>query len=190
MSEGQKKTLGIAIASLVCGCCFFLPLIGLLASPAALILGIVAVNKISKNQEMLKGRGLAIAGIVLGSLGLLCFVLGLGVVLPRIATRTQQARNNAMARSDVEANLPIALKFYELDSGRFPTQEEGLDALIEKPSSASNWNGPYLERAILDPWGREYVYQFPGLHRPDGFDLYSIGKDGQPSTEDDIVNWE
>lgn len=110
------------------------------------------------------------------------------MVLPRLAGRSEQARV-AAARADIQANIATAIKLYELDNGSFPTSSEGLQALLSKPSSAINWNGPYLEKEPIDPWGRSYQYKSPGQHRPQDYDLYSLGKDGQESA-DDVANWE
>ncbi len=109
------------------------------------------------------------------------------MVMPRFTGRGEQARS-AAAQADIQANIATALKLYELDNGGFPSTEEGLNALLNKPASARNWNGPYLEKKPIDPWGREYKYKSPGDHRPD-YDLYSLGKDGVESN-DDVKNWE
>ena len=109
------------------------------------------------------------------------------MVFPRLAGRAQQAKI-AAAKADINVNIATALKLYELDNGAFPTTEEGLSALIKRPPSAVNWQGPYLEKKPIDPWGREYKYRCPGEHRSD-YDLYSLGRDGLES-EDDITNWE
>jgi general secretion pathway protein G len=110
------------------------------------------------------------------------------MVMPRLTGRSEQARVSA-ANADVRANIATALKLYELDNGSFPTSSEGLEALFSKPASAASWNGPYLERKPLDPWGREYKYHSPGEHRTADYDLYSLGKDGTESS-DDVTNWE
>ena len=109
------------------------------------------------------------------------------MVMPRLTGRSEEART-AAAMADVFANIATALKLYELDVGNFPTTEQGLGALRSEPSGISGWNGPYLETRPLDPWGREYEYACPGTNRTD-YDLYSLGKDGQPGTEDDVGNW-
>ena len=109
------------------------------------------------------------------------------MVMPRLTGRGEQARI-AAAQADIQANIATALKLYELDNGNFPSTDEGLGALITKTGSAVNWNGPYLEKKPLDPWGREYKYKCPGDHRAD-YDLYSVGKDGIES-EDDVKNWD
>lgn len=111
------------------------------------------------------------------------------MVMPRLAGRGEQARIST-AKADIQANIATALKLYELDNGSFPTTEEGLNALMGKPSSANNWNGPYIEKKPIDPWNREYKYKSPGDHRPADYDLYSLGKDGQEGSADDIKNWE
>lgn len=114
------------------------------------------------------------------------------MVVPRLTGRSEQARL-AAARADVEVNIPTALKLYELDNGYLPTTAQGLNALLQKPTTAplpENWNGPYLEKLPVDPWGRPYQYQSPGTNRPHDYDLFSLGKDTNPdSTKDDVVNW-
>ncbi len=112
------------------------------------------------------------------------------MVFPRIVGRSEKARVS-IAKSDIESNIATALKLYELDNGNFPTTKQGLKALKEKPSTSpvpTNWNGPYIEKAPVDPWGNPYEYRAPGKHNID-YDLYSKGKD-QASDEDDIKNWE
>lgn len=110
------------------------------------------------------------------------------MVMPRLAGRGEQARI-ATAKADIQTNIATALKLYELDNGGFPSTDEGLNALLSKPSSASNWNGPYLERKPVDPWGRAYNYKAPGEHRTADYDLYSFGNDGVES-QDDVKNWD
>lgn len=112
------------------------------------------------------------------------------VVAPRFAQRGEQARETA-ARTDI-ATLENALDTFEVDNGRYPTTEQGLNALLQQPSGlADSWRGPYLRRSDLprDPWGNPYVYRYPGQQNQHGFDLYSRGADGQDGTEDDITNW-
>ncbi|HSV70546.1 MAG TPA: type II secretion system major pseudopilin GspG [Methylibium sp.] len=84
-----------------------------------------------------------------------------------------------------------ALQQYRLDVGRFPSTEQGLEALRAKPADAGKWDGPYLEKAVpLDPWGRAYLYAAPGEHGD--VDLSSHGRDGRPGGEGidaDVTNW-
>lgn len=128
-------------------------------------------------------------GFTLIELMLVVIIIGAlaAMVLPRFVGRGEQARA-ATARADIQSNIATGLKLYELDNGNFPATEEGLNALITKPSSAANWNGPYLEKQPIDPWGREYKYRCPGEHRPADYDLFSVGKDGVESA-DDVTNW-
>jgi len=129
-------------------------------------------------------------GFTLIELMLVVIIIGalVAMVMPRFTGRGEQARA-AAASADIQANIATALKLYELDNGNFPSSEEGLNALMSKSASAPNWNGPYLEKKPLDPWGREYQYKCPGEHRVSGYDLYSLGKDGTES-QDDVKNWE
>jgi general secretion pathway protein G len=131
-----------------------------------------------------------VKGFTLIELMLVVIIIGalVAMVMPRLTGRSEQARITA-AGADIGANIATALKLYELDNGNFPSTEEGLNALLSKPSSVTNWNGPYLEKKPIDPWGREYKYRCPGEHRRGDYDLYSLGKDGVEST-DDITNWE
>jgi len=112
------------------------------------------------------------------------------MVVPRLVGRSEQAKI-LVARSDIDAHLATALKLYELDNGHFPSTSQGLAALRTKPTTSpipSNWNGPYIEKDPVDPWGNEYQYISPGKHRPD-YDMHSKGND-VVSSEDDITNWE
>lgn len=110
------------------------------------------------------------------------------VVVPKFAGRGQQARVTA-ARSDI-ASLEVALDAFEIDNGNYPTTEEGLKALVEEPSNATDWRGPYIRRDVPnDPWGNPYIYKSPGDHNEESYDLYSYGPDGKSGGDDDIDNW-
>ena len=112
------------------------------------------------------------------------------MVAPRLAGRSEEARRS-IAEADIKGNLTLALKLYEVDNGRYPSTEQGLKALLEKPSAPpapKNWKGPYLEQEPLDPWKELYGYRYPGTHPPRDYDLFSLGPDGTES-EDDITNW-
>lgn len=94
------------------------------------------------------------------------------------------------ARAQIDA-LGKALDQYRIDTGDYPTTEQGLIALNAAPANAAQWDGPYLKKSLPnDPWGRPYLYKYPGEHND--FDLFTYGKDGQPGGEKestDIVNW-
>ncbi len=113
------------------------------------------------------------------------------MIVPRLSGRADQAKVT-VAQSDINANIATALKLYQLDNGNFPTTEQGLEALLEKPGSEpapNNWNGPYLEKKAVDPWGNPYKYRYPGTNNKSSYDLYSAGKDQTEGTEDDVTNW-
>lgn len=118
-------------------------------------------------------------------------ILG-ALVVPKIMDRPNEARRVA-AQQDI-ATLIAALKLYKLDNGRFPTSEQGLKALLEKPAAEpipANWKpGGYLEKAPKDPWGHDYLYLNPGLKGE--IDVMSYGADGQQGGEGndaDIGSW-
>ncbi len=111
-----------------------------------------------------------------------------GVVAPRFARRSEQARITAVL-ADI-ATLELALESFEIDTGRYPTTEEGLRALIQEPANVRQWNGPYIRRGVpSDPWGNPYQYRQPGVHNSASYDLWSFGPDGREGGEDDIDNW-
>lgn len=84
------------------------------------------------------------------------------------------------ARAQIEA-FEKALDTFRLDVGRYPSTEEGLNALVMQPESASAWSGPYLKKGVPnDPWGRPYAYRTPGSKAGSDYDIVSLGKDGQP----------
>jgi general secretion pathway protein G len=129
-------------------------------------------------------------GFTLVELMLVVIIIGIlvAMVMPRLVGRTGQARE-AAARADIELNIGSALDLYELDSGSYPTTEQGIKALLKKPSGARNWRGPYVKKMPKDPWGNPYVYKSPATQGVD-YDLYSFGKNGTEGGEDDITNWE
>jgi len=128
------------------------------------------------------GSRLSRAGFTLLELLVVLVILGLlaSFVGPRYFD--QLGRSNAkVARAQIDA-LEKALEHYRLDTGRYPTQEQGLAALSEKPADEARWAGPYLKKAVpADPWGRAYVYRTAGV--PNGFEVISLGADGKAGGE-------
>jgi general secretion pathway protein G len=122
-------------------------------------------------------------GFTLLELIVVIIVLGLlaGLVAPQIFGRVSEAKSTT-AKTQIEL-LGTALDNYRLDNGAYPTTEQGLAALREKPIRAPvplNWRGPYLRKAVpLDPWGRPYLYRSPGERNAAGYDLQSLGRDGK-----------
>jgi len=106
------------------------------------------------------------------------------MIVPRLAGRSEQAKI-AIARTDVASNIPLALDLYELDNGKYPST---LQALLVNPGGLKNWNGPYIKKAPVDPWGTGYMYRCPSSHGKD-YDLYSLGPDGVEGN-DDVTSWE
>lgn len=126
-------------------------------------------------------------GFTLLELVVVIIVLGLlaAIVAPQILGRVSDARTTS-AETQV-ALFGTALDNYRLDNGAYPTTEQGLAALREKPTRApipTNWRGPYLRKDVpLDPWGKPYIYRSPGERNVSGYDLLSLGRDGKPGGE-------
>ena len=136
-------------------------------------------------------------GFTLIELMVVIIILGILAmwVAPKIMSRPGEAKQ-VKARMDIQ-NLETALKLYKLDNGNYPSTEQGLQALVEKPESGiipKKWkDGGYLEKGKVpnDPWGNDFVYLSPGLKSD--FDIISYGADGVPggeSEDKDINNWE
>jgi general secretion pathway protein G len=132
------------------------------------------------------------AGVTLIEMMVVVVIIALfaALVLPRMMGQADKARKTA-ARAQINAYL-TALGSYKLDTGNYPTTEQGLQALRNKPENVNGWQGPYTDKEIdNDPWGHPYLYHFPGEHG-DEPDLISYGADGQPGGDGingDIVSW-
>lgn len=129
-------------------------------------------------------------GFTLIELMVVVVILGIlaAIVVPRVMDRPEQARISA-ARSNIAA-LRAALDLYKLDNQRYPSTDQGLEALATKPATqppAPNWNR-YLERLPVDPWGNAYHYLEPGKHGD--IDIFSAGPNGRRGDEDDIGSWQ
>ena len=115
------------------------------------------------------------------------------LVAPNIFQHVGAAKG-ATAKSQIEM-LGAALDAYRLDNGRYPTTEQGLGALWEKPQidPPANWRGPYLRKPVPpDPWQRPYSYTAPGQVNPQGYDLLTLGADGKPGGDGedaDLTSW-
>jgi len=137
----------------------------------------------------MKKRGFTLIEVlvVVAILGILA-----AIVVPRIMDRPDEAKRVA-AKADVNA-IVQALKLYRLDNGNYPTTDQGLVALVQKPASnpvPSNWTKPYLDRLPRDPWGSDYQYLSPGVHGE--IDVFSLGSDrarGGEGNAADIGNWD
>ena len=133
------------------------------------------------------------AGFTLIELMVVLVIIGVlaALIVPNVIGRADDARATA-ARTDVN-NIMQALKLYRLDNQRYPTGEQGLQALVNRPTATpipSNWK-PYVEKLPNDPWGRPYQYFNPGIRGE--IDVLSLGADGQPGGEGndaDIGSWQ
>ena len=118
-------------------------------------------------------------GFTLLELLVVIVIIGLlaGYVAPRYFAQVGKSEVQ-VARAQIDS-LEKALDEYRLDTRHYPSSEQGLDALVSRPQGENGWNGPYLKKEVPnDPWGHPYVYRVPGAKGD--FDLYSLGKDGQP----------
>ncbi len=120
---------------------------------------------------------------------LVLVILGIlaAIVVPKFAGRTEDARKTA-AQTDLAA-YGTALDAFEVDNGYYPKGKSGLQDLMQPPSDAQNWKGPYVKEVKKDPWNNEYIYEFPGRRNANSYDLSSAGPDGKPGSEDDVTNW-
>jgi general secretion pathway protein G len=148
----------------------------------------VTVSKLNGLSVMQRIKS---AGFTLLELLVVIAIIGLlaGYVAPRYFSQIGKSEVS-VAKAQVDA-LEKALDQYRLDTGRYPSTEQGLGALAARPANEPKWNGPYLKKGVpLDPWERAYAYKQPGDHGE--YDLFSLGKDGAPggSGENaDITNW-
>ena len=137
-------------------------------------------------MQQQKGFSLIEIMVVVVILGILA-----SIVVPKLMSRPDEARV-VKAKQDVLA-LQNAVELYKLDNGFYPTTDQGLNALVEKPQSSpmpNNWKS-YLKSLPKDPWGRDYMYLIPGAHGD--FDVYSLGADGEEGgtgINADIGNWD
>jgi len=133
------------------------------------------------------------AGVTLIEMLVVVTIIGLFVALvaPNLFKQADKGKITA-ARAQMQ-NFMTALGTYKLDTGVFPSTEQGLQALRVKPSEANQWNGPYMPKDIpKDAWGRDFIYRFPGEHQADEPEIVSLGADGQPGGEGinaDILSW-
>jgi general secretion pathway protein G len=132
------------------------------------------------------------AGFTLIEIMVVMVIIGLLMALvgPNLIGRSEKAKSQAAAMQ-IE-RLGTVLDTFRLDIGRYPTTQEGLQALVQRPSGLERWDGPYLNKGVpKDPWDRPYVYRSPGEGgRP--YDIYSLGADGAPGGQDqnrDITSW-
>ena len=143
------------------------------------------MNKIKLNSR---------SGFTLLEILLVVVIIGFLVSVAVVKLSGQSAKAKVVATQNQIDSFKTALGVYELDNGLFPSTEQGLEALIARPSGGAlpNWKGPYLDPPVirLDPWGHAYIYKYPGVKIPNGYDLSSPGPNGVEGDDDDIGNWQ
>ena len=134
-----------------------------------------------------------ISGFTLIELLIVMVIIGLlaAFVVPKLIGRVGESKQTA-AKAQIEL-ISTAVEMYKLDTGKYPSQETGLQSLNSKPSDVQSWKGPYMKKDKIpkDPWGTAYVYKYPGTHGD--YDLVSYGADGGEGgsgDNKDIASWE
>jgi len=142
--------------------------------------------------EKFRGRWRGEGGFTLIEILVVITIIAMimSLVGPRVLNYLGESKVKA-AKIQIQS-FGSALDLFNLDTGRYPTTGEGLNALVQSPGTLPSWNGPYLKGGVLpnDPWGKAYVYRSPGEHGP--YDIMSYGSDGQEGgtgTAADIVSW-
>lgn len=146
------------------------------------------ISRISSRRGLRRRRN-GEGAFTLVELLLVLVILGIlaAIVIPKFSGRTEQAQITA-AHTQI-STFNTALNAFEVDTGSYPRGQDGLQQLVTAPADIAGWRGPYLVSNIpLDPWGHAYVYEYPGRLNPSGYDIVSMGPDGQPGTADDIAN--
>lgn len=149
-----------------------------------------SVNRSDPSRRLQRGFTLIEVMVVIAVIAMLAALVG-----PNVFRNVGTARD-ATARSQIEL-LGAALDSYRLDNGRYPTTDQGLQALRTEPTLnpvPRNWNGPYLRREVpVDPWGTPYIFISPGEVNPNGYDLMTLGADGELGGEGenaDVLSWQ
>ncbi len=138
-------------------------------------------------RESYRARGFTLLELMVV---LLILALLATIAAPQVMKHLAKAKAET-AKIQVDA-LTASVNYFQLDTGRYPTDQEGLEALIERPANEVKWDGPYVQKrdSLTDPWGRPYLYKQPGQHRD--VDIFTLGADGKEGGEGDardIGNW-
>jgi len=143
----------------------------------------------SRRREGFRGKR---GGFTLLELMVVLLILALlGTIAAPQVTRYLRKAKSQTAKIQVDA-LGAAVDSFHLDVGRFPSSDEGLKVLVDRPSDTAKWDGPYLKKrdSLIDPWGHPYLYRFPGQHGE--YDIYTLGSDNREGGEGDaadVGNW-
>jgi general secretion pathway protein G len=155
------------------------------------------IRNLEKNQCTFDSRTLRSCtrnrGFTLIELMVVLLILALltSIAAPRVTKHLSKAKAQT-AKIQVDA-LSSAVDAFTLDVGRPPASGEGMDALLKKPADLPSWDGPYIKKSasLIDPWGRPYLYRFPGTHGGD-YDVFTLGSDNKEGGENDaadVGNW-
>lgn len=134
------------------------------------------------------------SGFTLLEILLVVVIIGMLVSIAAVNLGGQSQRAKIVATKTQIDAYKSAIGVYELDSGFYPSTEQGLQALVAQPTTPPvplNWKGPYLDPPVVkqDPWSHDYIYKNPGTHNTTGYDLYSLGKEGVEGDPGNIGNW-
>ena len=161
-------------------------IVGFFISLAVITIGFnIGLVNIKKSNGALKGSGKAITGIVLGGLAIILLPIILiiaAIAIPNLVSARGVAMES-MSKAEIK-NISTSLEQYRMDSGNYPSTEQGLQILMNNEHGQK-----YLDKIRNDPWGRPYHYRYPGSNNPSSYDLWSDGKDGIEGTMDDIDKW-
>jgi len=152
-----------------------------------------AMTTVAVKRYFARRRRIGTAGFTLVELLVVLAILGLIAAIAVPQTIGYLGRAKSKTASIQIDNLGAALDLFRLDVGRYPSDSEGLEALVNPPGDVGNWAGPYLKKqsSVLDPWEKPYQYRFPGQNGE--YDLFSLGADGQEGGEGenrDLVSWQ
>ena len=131
------------------------------------------------------------AGFTLLEIMIVVLIIGLLIGVAMKGMKQLEFAREVTVKGHIEG-YKTSLLMYQGQNGNFPTTEQGLNALVTKPSSEPrprNWR-PQMDALTPDPWQKDYNYAMPGKHNPKSYDIYSSGPDGIPDTADDIGNWD
>ncbi len=147
----------------------------------------IFASNVQAASRMRQARGFTLIEIMV-----VVVIIGIlaALVVPNVMSRVDQA-NVTKAKQDIQT-IGAALDMYRLDNFKYPSTDQGLQALVQQPSDARNWRGPYLKGGLRkDPWGNDYRYTYPGSRGE--YDLFTLGADNQEGGEGmdaDIGNWQ
>jgi general secretion pathway protein G len=141
------------------------------------------LQRLTKNQTAQSAQ----QGFTLVEMLLVLVILATlaAIVYPKVMGRSEQARITA-AQTQI-ANFKTVLDAFEVDTGKYPLGRNGLMDLIQQPRDVVGWHGPYLDSIPKDPWGNNYIYEYPGKHNPSSYDISSPGP---PGAQNPIGNWQ